>query len=186
MIINKNLYFNKQLFISWIKKGAYAIALCIILSFFVNIKLIFFIIFCTIINTWVVLSQAKNGLPTDVEFSTVIAVIGASIFGLSIGIFLGIFTKIFTSFIKGKFIVDHFFQIASYCMAAVVAFYFNSGSITSLGLWITFLTNLFMFTVSKYVIPVSLVDNLAYTLTNALGNLIFFTTIAGPIYFIFK
>jgi hypothetical protein len=185
-MINKSLYFNKVLFMSWLKKGMFAIFFCIILSFFVNIKLILFVVFCTIVNTWVVLSQAKNGLPTDIEFSTVGAVIGSSIFGLSVGIFLAIFTKLFTNFIKGKFIIDHVFQIASYCMAALIASYFHTGNMVALGLWITLITNVFMFLVSKYLIAVPLVDNLAYTVTNAIGNMIFFTTIASPIYFIFK
>ncbi|MCM2326151.1 MAG: hypothetical protein NDI94_06825, partial [Candidatus Woesearchaeota archaeon] len=169
MILDSTLMQNKKELISWMKKAVFLALSGLVLSFFINIKLVIFICLCTAINTWVVLLQAKNGLPTDVEFSTVSAVLGAMLFGITIGIFLAIFTKLFTSFIKGKFIVDHFFQVASYCIAALIAFYLHSPNVSSVGLWITLVTNIFMFMVSKYVIPVSIVDNLAYTLTNAVG-----------------
>ncbi|MEK6916767.1 MAG: hypothetical protein AABW92_03405 [Nanoarchaeota archaeon] len=168
------------------KKIGIGIAIMFLLSFFVNVKLILFIVLAIFSNTWLALLQMKFSMPSDFELSTLAVVIATLVFGLKIGIFVAITTKLVATILRGKIIIDNVFQIMSYSLAAIFVSWFSGGDIVVLGLLATFIANMFMFTISQFLLGVSLFDNLAYTLTNVFGNFLFFTIIANPIYLIMK
>jgi len=148
--------------------------------------MIFFVSIAIVFNVSLAKFQMKNALPTDFELSTMSAVIASMIFGLNVGLFVGVSTKLIAIVLRGKFILDNLFQILSYCIAAWIAFHLSSWNIVTLGLIITILTNVFMFLISQYVLAVSIIDNLSYTVTNFIGNVLFFLVIAEPIYILFN
>ena len=149
-------------------------AVLLIASFFINVKMLVFLITATAFNTWLAGFQIKRGLPTDFELSTFATVLTTVVFGIKWGIFIAIFSKLFSCIATGSVVVDHFFMIATYINAAVFASILSGMPIFMLGLMIVAMNCVIMFLISKNM-GIDITANLAYTVTNFIFNFIVFS-----------
>lgn len=156
----------------------------IILSFFVNLKLIFFLIFAAIFNSLLQRFQLQTNMPTDFELSTFTTVLITAAFGLKWGILNAILSKLVASIYTGSVIIDHFFMIATYINAAVLTSILGSSNLVFNGLIIVIINCIIMFFISKNILGIDPVANLSYTLTNLIFNAIIFSVLAQPLFFI--
>lgn len=156
----------------------------IILSFFVNLKLIFFLIFAAIFNSLLQRFQLQTNMPSDFELSTFTTVLITAAFGLKWGIINAIFSKLVASIYNGSVIIDHFFMIATYINAAVLTSILGSSNLVFNGLIIVIINCIIMFFISKNILGIDPVANLSYTLTNLIFNAIIFSVLAQPLFFI--
>lgn len=146
----------------------------VIASFFINVKLLLFLIIATGFNTWLAGFQIKRGLPTDFELSTFATILTTVVFGLKWGIFIAIFSKLFACISTGSVVVDHFFMIATYVNGAIWAAIFSGAPIFALGIVIVIMNCVLMFMISKSM-GIDITANLAYTVTNFIFNSIVFS-----------
>lgn len=156
--------------------------LLLLLGFLIDLKPIIFLIGAVALNTVLAINLMKISIPCDFELCTLSSVIGTTLFGIKFGILVAILSKLVPSIIRGKIILDNFFQIISYVIAGIVALPFSN--IVIAGIFASFIANVFMYFVSQYFLGLSPFDNLIYTGTNMMGNLVFFSVLAAPIYFI--
>lgn len=168
-----------------VKKISYGLFIMLILSFFVPIKFIIFLVISTFFNAIVAKFNLMNGLPTEFELSTFSTILISSVYGLEFGIFNAIMSKIIANLYTGSFIVDHIFMISNYCLAAYLAhiLIFN---IVYVGIIITLLNNILMFTISKYILGITLPSNISYAFSNSIMNICLFLAFAEPILFLLK
>ncbi|MFH0874800.1 MAG: hypothetical protein V1859_02595 [archaeon] len=157
-----------------------------ILSFFINIKMILFLIAAIVFNASLVTFQLDKGLPTDFELSTFTTVIMTMAFGLKAGIIAAIATKIIASVYTGSIIVDHMFMIGTYIFGALIANYFGGVGLPLIGFIIVITNNLIMFNISKFIIGLPITDNLAYTLTNFIFNMVVFSAFSSIVYYLVR
>jgi hypothetical protein len=151
------------------------VLLLFVLSFFVNLKLIIFLIVATGFNAYLAAFQIKRGLPTDFELSTFSTVLVTVAFGWQWGIVMAILSKLFACVYTGSVLPDHFFMIATYIVGAIIASIFSSMNIFALGLVIVVINCVLMFLISKNYIGLDVTSNLSYTLTNLVFNFIVFS-----------
>ena len=97
------------------------ILLIIKLIFGIDIKLMIFLILAAVFNSMLQSFQLARGLPTDFELSTFSTVMVTLNFGLGWGIINAILSKIVACVYTGSILADHFFMIATYLNAAVIA-----------------------------------------------------------------
>lgn len=146
----------------------------LIASFFVNVKMLAFLVTATLFNTWLAGFQIKRGLPTDFELSTFATVLVTAVFGIKWGIFIAIFSKLFACIATGSVVVDHFFMIGTYIIAAILASVLGGMPILVLGILIVTVNCVIMFLISQNI-GVPITANLAYTVTNFIFNFIIFS-----------
>jgi len=158
----------------------------VVLSFFVNIKMVLFIGLAIFFNANLVTFQLDKGLPTDFELSTFTTVLATLAFGLQAGILAAVTTKIIASVYTGSVIVDHLFMIATYVLGAFVAHWFSWVGLPLLGFIIVIVNNLVMFSISKFIIGLPITDNVAYTGTNFIFNMIIFSAFSPFIYMLIR
>ena len=149
----------------------------LIVSFFMNIKLILFLLLAIFFNSWLAGFQIKRNLPTDFELSTFTTVMITLRFGLGWGIVNAIFSKLVASIYTGNVVADHFFMIATYINAAFLSSLFSGVNIFVLGSIIILTNCLIMFFISKRI-GIDLTANLSYTFTNFVFNSLIFSIFA--------
>ncbi|MEK6916564.1 MAG: hypothetical protein AABW92_02370 [Nanoarchaeota archaeon] len=147
----------------------------IVLSIFVNIKLISFLVIITGFNAWLAGFQLRRGIPTDLELSTFATVLTTIAFGFKWGIFIAIFSKLFASISTGDLKADHFFMILTYIIAAIITALFKDVNVFGLGMIIISLNAVIMFLVSKSLLGLDPTSNLSYTGTNFIFNFLVFS-----------
>ena len=126
--------------------------------------------------------QLKRGLPTDFEISTFASVLTTIVFGLGWGIFIAIFSKLIASIYTGNIVADHFFMIATYINAAILAGIFGNGAnVLVVGLIIVVVNSVLMFFISKNVLGIDITANMSYTGTNLVFNLLVFSILSEPV-----
>lgn len=147
----------------------------LIISLFVNIKLIVFLTITIFLNATMENFRLKRGLPTDFELSTLSTVLVTIVFGLKWGIMTAIFSKLITSIATGNVLADHLFMIATYINAALIASLFPTVNVFWLGMVIIMINCILMFFISKNILGVLITENLSYTITNFTFNFIVFS-----------
>ncbi len=80
----------------------------LILSLFVNIKLVFALILAAVFNSMLQTFQLKRGLPTDFELSTFTTILITLVFGFKWGVVNAIFSKLIASIYTGNVVVDNY------------------------------------------------------------------------------
>lgn len=153
-----------------------------LLSLFVDIKLVLFLIAVIIFNAWLANFQLKRGFPTDFELSTFSTVIITLTYGLKWGLFVAILSKLIASIYTGNILADHFFMILTYINAAFIAFFVRSSNVLLLGLIIVVINNVLLFMISKHILGIDISANLSYTGTNFIFNLLVFSIFAEIIF----
>ncbi len=151
----------------------------VIISFFVNVKLIIFLVVAVSFNAWLANFQLRIGMPTDFELSTFATVLVTLSFGIKWGIFIAIFSKLFATLSSGSLLVDHFFMMATYILAAVVTALFPLKNVFLLGMVIVLINCILMFMISKNILGLDPTSNLAYTGTNFVFNFILFSILGN-------
>ena len=154
----------------------------IVLSFFVNVKLIAFLIIAVVFNAWLANFQLRIGMPTDFELSTFATVLVTLSFGIRWGIFIAIFSKLFATLSSGSLLVDHFFMMGTYVLSAIIASLFPISNVFLLGMIIVLVNCVIMFTISKNILGLDPTSNLAYTSTNFIFNFILFSILGNLVY----
>ncbi len=152
-----------------------------LLSFFVDIKLILFLILVIVFNAWLANFQIKRGLPTDFELSTFSTVLITLTYGLEWGILVAIVSKLIASLYSGSVLADHLFMIMTYINAALVSF-FIGGNVLTIGIIIVMINNVLMFLISKEILGINITANLSYTITNFIFNVLVFSIFAELVY----
>lgn len=153
-----------------------------VLSFFINLKLIIFLIVATAFNGWLANFQLRFGVPTDFELSTFATVLITLAFGIRWGIFIAILSKLFATLSSGSLLVDHFFMMGTYVLAAVIASVLHFRNVFLLGMIIVSINCVLMFLISKNILGLDPTSNLAYTTTNFVFNFILFSILGNFIY----
>jgi hypothetical protein len=154
----------------------------IIISFFVNLKLIIFLVVAVAFNAWLANFQLRMGMPTDFELSTFATVLVTLAFGIKWGIFIAIFSKLFATLSSGSLLVDHFFMMGTYIFASIIASLFPIKNVFLLGMIIVSINCVIMYTISKNILGLDPTTNLAYTGTNFVFNFIMFSIFGNLIY----
>jgi hypothetical protein len=152
-----------------------ALILLVVISFFINIKLVLFIGLVIFFNATLERFRLARGLPTDFELSTISTVLVTMVFGLGWGIFNAIFTKLITSISTGNVLADHFFMIATYINAAIITAVFRTANVFVLGVIIVFINATIMFLISKNILGLPPHENLSYTVSNVAFNFLVFS-----------
>ncbi|MEM4397055.1 MAG: hypothetical protein QW757_00345 [Candidatus Woesearchaeota archaeon] len=158
----------------------------LILSFFVNVKLIFFLIIAAVFNSVLQRFQLQTNMPTDFELSTFTTVLITASFGLKWGIVNAILSKLIASIYSGSVIIDHFFMIATYINAAFLTTIFGTSNILFTGIIIVIINCVLMFLISKNILGIDPVANTSYTITNLIFNSLIFSLFANPLLFFLK
>jgi hypothetical protein len=154
-----------------------------ILNFFINVKVLIFLIVAIITNASMERFRLNTGgWPTDFELSTFSTVLVTLAFGIKWGIVAAIFTKLITSISTGNVIPDHFFMIGTYILAAIITVIFGGSNVFLIGMIVTTINCIIMFTLSKNVLGLPIHQNLSYTISNFIFNFIIFS-ILGQIVF---
>ncbi|MEM3374736.1 MAG: hypothetical protein QXE31_06005 [Candidatus Woesearchaeota archaeon] len=156
------------------------------LSFFVNVKLIFFLVVAAVFNALLQRVQLQTNMPTDFELSTLSTVLVTAAFGLKWGIVNAIFSKLVASIYTGSIIIDHFFMILTYINAAFLTTLFGSSNLVFTGIITVLINNVIMFFISKNILGIDPMANTTYTLTNLVFNSIMFSVLANPLLFLLK
>jgi hypothetical protein len=170
-----------------IKKAGIALVLLVILSFFVNLKLILFFLFAIGFSILLAIGLMKISIPCDFELCTFSSVLGTAAFGIGFGIIISILSKIIPCVVRGKIIIDNLFQIVSYVIAGIIGLWLvGFWNITTAGIIAALIANILMYILSHHVLGVSPIDNLIYTGTNMIGNFLFFTIFAMPVFMVIK
>ncbi|MBN1502943.1 hypothetical protein JW930_05345 [Candidatus Woesearchaeota archaeon] len=152
--------------------------LILLLSIFVDIKLVIFLSIAVAFNAYLALFQLKRGLPTDFELSTFAAVLTTMAFGIKWGLFIAIFSKLIASIYSGSIIVDHIFMIITYCIAALATHVFRFVNVKALGMAIVVMNCIIMFLVSHNVLRLDPTTNISYTSTNFVFNTLVFMSMS--------
>lgn len=150
--------------------------------FNIPFKLLLFFIIVVMFNAKLVLFQGQKGLPTDFELSTFGSVLVSMTYGLNWGLFWAIGSKLFASIYSGYIIVDHFFMMFTYCIAAIIASSMPNAPVMILGISIAILDSTIMFFLSKNVLGLDITSNLSYTGTNLIFNIVVFLTLGEIIH----
>ncbi|MEM2131268.1 MAG: hypothetical protein QXR96_01970 [Candidatus Woesearchaeota archaeon] len=158
----------------------------LILSFFVNVKLIFFLIIAAVFNSVLQRFQLQTNMPTDFELSTFTTVLITASFGLKWGIVNAILSKLIASIYSGSVIIDHFFMIATYINAAFLTTIFGTANILFTGIIIVVINCILMFLISKNILGIDPVANTSYTITNLIFNSLIFSLLANPLFFLLR
>ncbi|MFH2020523.1 MAG: hypothetical protein ABIJ34_03860 [archaeon] len=151
------------------------LVLLFLISRFINIKLVLFLILVIFANISMENVRLRANLPADFELSTFSTVLVTMAFGLQWGIFTAIFSKLFTSFATGNVLADHIFMIMTYINAALIASLFSAANVLTLGLIIVVINCILMYLISKNILGLDITSNLSYTLTNLMFNLLVFS-----------
>lgn len=154
----------------------------LVLSIFVNIKLIIFLIIATAFNAWLANFQIRMQMPTDFELSTFATVLVTLSFGIKWGIFIAIFSKLFATISTGSLLVDHVFMMCTYVLGAVIASILPITNVFLLGMIIVSINCVLMFLISKNFLGLGVTSNLAYTTTNFIFNVIVFSILGNFVY----
>jgi hypothetical protein len=176
----KSIKLNSPLF-SRLIIGSF-ILLMIKLLFGIDIKLMIFLILAAVFNSMLQTFQLARGLPTDFELSTFSTVLISARFGLGWGILNAILSKLVASIYTGNIVVDHFFMIATYINAALIASFFGAGNVLLLGFVIVIINSILMFLISKNMLGIDVTANLSYTGTNLIFNLLTFSIFTEVVY----
>lgn len=158
----------------------------IILSIFVNIKLVLFLILAAVFNSMLQTFQLTKGLPTDFELSTFTTVLVTSVFGLKWGILNAVFSKLVASIYTGNIVVDHIFMIATYINAAIISSIFGGTNVLLIGVIIVLINAVLMFLISKNILGIDITANLSYTGTNLIFNLLTFSIFTEVVHSLLK
>lgn len=154
----------------------------LVLSIFVNIKLIIFLVIATAFNAWLANFQIRMQMPTDFELSTFATVLVTLSFGIKWGIFIAIFSKLFATISTGSLLVDHIFMMTTYVIGAVIASILPISNVFLLGMIIVSINCVLMFLISKNFLGLGITSNLAYTTTNFIFNVIIFSILGNFVY----
>jgi hypothetical protein len=176
----KSIKLNSPLF-SRLIIGSF-ILLIIKLLFGIDIRLMIFLILAAVFNSMLQTFQLARGLPTDFELSTFSTVLISVRFGLGWGILNAVLSKLVASIYTGNIVVDHFFMIATYINAALIASFFGSGNVLILGFAIVIINSILMFLISKNMLGIDITANLSYTGTNLIFNLLTFSIFTEVVY----
>jgi len=146
----------------------------LIISFFVNVRLIIALILAAVFNSMLQTFQLKRGLPTDFELSTFTTILITLVFGFKWGILNAILSKLIASIYTGSVVVDHFFMMLTYINAAILTAVFGGGNLLFLGFAVILINCVLMFLISKNLLGIDIMANLSYTGTNFIFNTILF------------
>jgi len=158
----------------------------LILSLFVNIKLVVFLILAAVFNSMLQTFQLKRGLPTDFELSTFTTVLTTLAFGFNWGLLNAILSKLIASIYTGNVVADHFFMIATYINAAIITALIGGSNVVLLGLSVVVINCILMFIISKNILGIDITANLSYTGTNLIFNILMFLIFGELAYTILK
>jgi hypothetical protein len=168
-------------FVSRLIIGSF-ILLMIKVVFGIDIKLMLFLILAAVFNSMLQTFQLTKGLPTDFELSTFSTVLVTVRFGLGWGILNAVLSKLVASIYTGNIVVDHFFMIATYINAALIASLFGAGNVLLLGFIIIIINSILMFLISKNILGIDVTANLSYTGTNLIFNALVFSIFTEIVY----
>jgi len=158
-----------------ISRIIFAILFLYIISLFVNIKMVIFLIVVLFVNISMENFRLRGNLPADFELSTFSTVMVTVAFGLEWGIFTAVFSKLITSIATGNLLADHFFMILTYVNAAFFAYFLRSMNIFGLGMVIVSINCILMWLISKNLLGLDPTSNLSYTGTNFVFNFLVFS-----------
>ncbi len=148
--------------------------IALILSVFIDIKRFLFIAVFIVANCLLLSLDRYLSMPVDLEFSTFSAVLTTAAYGLKWGIFVAIATKFAAMLYNANIRIDHVFMIIGYCVAAWMASFFPGMNIVTLGMISTFMTNTWIFFVSKYITNLSPFEIFMYGSSNIIFNFVLF------------
>lgn len=154
----------------------------VVLSFFVELSLVLFLIISVAFNAWLANFQLRIGMPTDFELSTFATVLVTLSFDIKLGIFIAIFSKLFATVSSGSLLPDHFFMMATYVNAAFLTLILPIQNVFLLGMIIVPINCVIMFFISKNYLGLDTTSNLSYTSTNFIFNFIIFSIFGNLIY----
>jgi hypothetical protein len=158
----------------FVTRALLVIIFLLLISIFINIKLVLFLAFAIVFNSLLQQFQLKRGLPTDFEVSTFATVLVTLVFGIGWGIFIAVFSKLIASIYTGNVVADHFFMIMTYLNAAILTSLLRGMPIIALGLLIVAINAIVMFTISKNILGIDFTANMSYTGTNLIFNIMIF------------
>ena len=152
-----------------------AVILLLIISIFVDIKLVLFLAVVITTNIFMENFRLRANLPADFELSTFSTVLVTVAFGFKWGLLTAILSKLTTSIATGNVLADHIFMILTYINAAVIASLLRGMNIFTLGMIIASINCIIMWLISKNVLGLDISSNLSYTGTNFIGNFLMFS-----------
>ena len=164
-----------------VKRVLFGSIAILILSFFMDVKVLIFFILAIVFNTYLYAFQLGRGLPTDLELSTFSTVLITTTYGIKWGLITAVLTKLIACIYSGSVLVDHMFMILTYLNAAVLAMVFSFVNTTTLGLIIVVINCIIMYFISKYMLSLDFSINLCYTGTNLVFNFIVFLVLTEPV-----
>jgi len=160
------------------------VLLVFILSFFIRIwPLVFLGLFC-VINTSLLSFKRYFDGPIDFELSNAAAILMTIEYGVGYGIAAAILTKAVSMFYNKRIKINYFFMMSSYVVAAVLADLPLKLNVVQLGILVTFLSNMYLGLIRKFVVQYSMMEVILYGLTNILFNIVFFIGFSEIILFL--
>jgi hypothetical protein len=178
MSVNKNPRYSKnrqkhkkfQINKKWIILGL----LVLILSLFVNIWAVaWLVIFCVGNSILLAFNRYFDG-PLDPEISTFSAILMTLKYGLNFGIATAILTKFVSMLYIKKIKANYFFMMIGYVSAALLANLFRGLHVITLGFIVTVLANVIQYFIRKFVVNYSDFEVFSYGFTNIIFNVILF------------
>jgi hypothetical protein len=145
----------------------------LVASFFIDIRPVIFLAVFSAGNAIVLSIDRYVQAPLDIELSTFSAVLMTTVFGLKWGIAAAVITKLAAIAYNRNIRVDHLFMIGGYVLAAFFASLFQM-NIMVLGLIVTFLVNIYVLFISKFVTMLSDYEIIMYGSSNFIFNAVLF------------
>jgi hypothetical protein len=146
----------------------------ILVSFFINIFPIVFLILFSIANTAILSFKRYFDAPVDPQLCTFASILMTMQYGLTYGLITAFLTRFVSMIYNKKIKIAYFFMISSYMVAALFTEVINSDNVVLLGIIVTIISNIYMVFIRKYVTQYSNFEVISYALSDLIFNSVMF------------